>query len=51
MAVDRKTGLTDDMGVTGEMMAHPDPRVPLIDPENIPEELQDELGPAFAWSR
>lgn len=51
MVVDRKTGLTADMGVTEEMMAQPDPRVPLIDPENIPEELQAELGPAFAWSK
>jgi hypothetical protein len=50
MAVDHETGLASDMGVTEEMMAHPDPRVPLIDPENIPEELQAELGPAYAWS-
>jgi hypothetical protein len=37
--------------VSPPMMAHPDPRVPLIDPENIPEELRAELGPAFARSR
>ncbi len=51
MSVDHNTGLTADMGVSDEMMAHPDPRVPLIDPENIPEELQAELGPAYAWSK
>ncbi|MDW3180086.1 MAG: hypothetical protein R8J94_22110 [Acidimicrobiia bacterium] len=50
MNVDENTGLTAEMGVSAEMMAHPDPRVPLIDPENIPEELQAELGPAYAWS-
>ena len=32
MVVDHKTGLSADMGVTDDMMAHPDPRVPLIDP-------------------
>lgn len=51
MAVDHQTGLTPGMAVTDEMMAHPDPRVPFIDPENIPEELQAELGPAFDWSK
>lgn len=51
MAVDHKSGLTVDMGITDEMMTHPDPRVPLIDPENIPKELQDELGPAYEWSK
>ena len=51
MAVDHKTGLTAELGITDEMMAHPDPRVPLIDPENIPEELQAELGPAYEWSK
>ena len=51
MAVDHNTGLASDMGITDEMMAHPDPRVPFIDPENIPEDLQAELGPAYAWSQ
>lgn len=50
MAIDETTGLTPDMGVTAEMMASPMPRVPLIDPENIPEELQEELGPAYEWA-
>lgn len=51
MSVDHNTGLSADMGITDEMMAHPDPRVPLIDPENIPAELQAELAPAFEWSK
>ncbi|NQV82799.1 MAG: hypothetical protein HQ494_03165 [Rhodospirillales bacterium] len=51
MVVDHSTGLAADMGITDEMMAHPDPRVPLIDSENIPEELQAELAPAFEWSK
>ncbi len=51
MSVDHSTGLATDMGITDEMMAQPDPRVPLIDPENIPEELQAELAPAFEWSK
>ena len=51
MGVDHTTGLTAGMGVTDDMMAHPDPRVPFIDPDNIPEDLQAELAPAFAWSR
>lgn len=50
MGVDHTTGLTADMGVTEEMMAHPDPRVPLIDPDNIPDELRAELVPAYDWS-
>ena len=51
MPVDEQSGLTPEMGVTEEMMWHPDPRVPLIDPENIPADLQEELGPAYAWSK
>ena len=51
MSVDHSTGLAADMGITDEMMAQPDPRVPLIDPENVPEELQAELVPAFEWSK
>ncbi len=51
MSVDPETGLSADMGVTEEMMAHPDTRVPLIDPENIPEDIRDELEPSFEWSK
>lgn len=50
MPIDKVTGLTPDMGITEEMMACPIPRVPLIDPENIPEDLQSELEPAYKWS-
>ena len=50
MSINETTGLTPDMGVTEEMMACPMPRVSLIDPENIPEDLQSELGPAYDWS-
>jgi hypothetical protein len=50
MAVDPATGLESGMGVSVEMMAHPDPRQPLIAPDNIPEELRDELEPAYARS-
>jgi len=50
MPIDKITGLTPNMGVTEEMMACPIPRVPLIDPENIPEDLQSELGPAYKWA-
>ena len=50
MTVDTQTSLTPEMGVTEEMMAYPTPRVPLLDPDNIPEELQAELRPAYAWA-
>jgi hypothetical protein len=50
MSIDTQTGLTPEMGITEEMMACPIPRVPLIDPEHIPEDLQDELGPAYEWA-
>ena len=50
MPIDKVTGLTPNMGVTEEMMACPIPRVPLIDPENIPEDLQSELEPAYKWA-
>ena len=50
MSINQITGLTADMGITEEMMACPLPRVPLIDPEHIPEELQGELEPAYDWA-
>ena len=50
MSINQITGLTADMGITEEMMACPLPRVPLIDPEHIPEDLQGELGPAYDWA-
>jgi len=51
MAVDETTGLTPGMGVTGEMMACPTPRVPFIAPESIPEDLREEVAPLYDWSR
>lgn len=51
MPVDEATSLTPEMGVTEEMMACPMPRVPLIDPEHIPDDLQEELGPAYTWAK
>lgn len=50
MSIDETTGLTREMDITEEMMACPLPRVPLIDPENIPEELKEELEPAYEWA-
>ena len=47
MPINEATGLAQDMGVTEEMMACPLPRVPLIDPENIPEHLAEELAPLY----
>ena len=47
MPINEATGLAQDMGVTEEMMACPLPRVPLIDPENIPEHLAAELAPLY----
>lgn len=47
MSIDKTTGLTAGMDVTEEMMACPIPRIPLIDPENIPEHLHDELAPLY----
>ena len=47
MPINEATGLSQDMGVTEEMMACPLPRVPLIDPENIPEHLAAELAPLY----
>lgn len=56
MPIDKATGLAREMGVTEEMMACPLPRVPLIDPDNIPAHLASELAPLYArgvkrWGR
>lgn len=47
MPVDETTGLTADMGVTEEMMACPMPRVPLVAPDAIPEDIEEELAPVY----
>lgn len=48
MPIDKRTGLAAEMGVTDEMMACPLPRVPLIDPQEIPVDLQPELQRTYA---
>ncbi len=51
MPVDKKSGLTEGMGVTEEMMAHPEPRVPFRTPENAPEEDREEVKAVHEWAR
>ena len=51
MSVDEATSLPDSLGVTEEMMACPLPRLPFVGPDNIPDELKDELTPLFDWSK
>ena len=50
MSINETTSLPPEMGVTDEMMACPMPRVPLIDPENLPADLREELEPSYAWA-
>jgi len=40
MTIDRSTDLPKAWGITREMMAHPKPRIPLIEPGQIPEEFR-----------
>jgi alkylhydroperoxidase family enzyme len=47
MTIDRKTDLPETWGITRDMMAHPKPRIPLIEPDHIPEELREELDPFY----
>lgn len=51
MPIDKRTGLATEMGITDEMMACPVPRVPLIDPQKIPADLQPELKPTYERAR
>lgn len=50
MTIDRKTDLPEAWGITREMMAYPKPRIPLIEPGHIPEELRKELEPFYSKS-
>ena len=50
MPMDEATSLPNSLGVTDEMMACPLPRLPFVDPDNIPAELKDELTPLYEWS-
>ena len=47
MTIDRSTDLPKAWGITREIMAHPTPRIPLIEPGQIPEELRKELEPFY----
>jgi len=51
MAIHESMGLTQDMGITEEMMACPMPRVPLLGtPEDFPVEIRDELQRCYESS-
>lgn len=50
MPVDKKSGLTEEMGVTQEMMAHPEPRVPFATPDNVPEEDRIAVQAVYDWA-
>ena len=50
MPVDETSGLTEEMGITGEMMAHPEPRVPFATPENVPAEDREEVQEVHDWA-
>ncbi len=50
MAIDRATSLPEGWGITLEMMENPSPRVPFVEPVNIPEEIQDALEPYYRRS-
>ena len=50
MTIDRKTDLPEAWGITREMMAKPEPRIPLIEPGHIPDELRSELEPFYTKS-
>jgi alkylhydroperoxidase family enzyme len=50
MAIDRSTDLPQAWGITSEMMANPQPRIPLIEPGHIPDDLRKELEPFYSKS-
>lgn len=50
MTIDKESGLTKEMGITGEMMASPQPRVPFATPENVPEEDRKEVAAVHDWA-
>ena len=50
MPVDKNSGLPEEMGVTGEMMANPEPRVPFATPENVPEEDRADVQAVHDWA-
>jgi len=50
MAIDRTTSLPEEWGITLEMMENPEPRVPFVEPGNIPEEIRNQLEPHYQIS-
>ncbi len=50
MAIDRTTGLPAAWGITLEMMEHPQPRVPLVEPDKIPDDIRPALEPHYQRS-
>jgi len=50
MSVDETTSLKPEMGVTEEMMASPATRIPLVPPDNIPDDLREDLAPLYGWA-
>lgn len=51
MPVDKKSGLTEEAGASGEKMAPSGPRLPLNAPDNLPEDIREEVEPLYDWSR
>ncbi len=50
MAIDKKSGLPTEMGITEEMMAAPLPRVPFATPDNSPEEDREDVKAVHEWA-
>lgn len=51
MGFDRKTSLPVAWDITIEMMEKPGCRIPLVDPEHIPEMLKRELTPLYQFTQ
>ncbi|MEW6666441.1 MAG: hypothetical protein AB1512_14620 [Thermodesulfobacteriota bacterium] len=51
MSFDRKTSLPESWGITLEMMEDPRCRIPFVDPDLIPGDLQKELSPLYEHTR
>lgn len=50
MAIDEKSGLTEEMGITEEMMACPLPRIPFVTLENVDEEDREQVRSIYNWA-
>ena len=50
MAIDRTTSLPESWGITLEMMENPSPRVPFVEPDDIPEDVRAALEPHYRKS-